>query len=506
MSLSLALIGARVRTLDPRRPHATAVAVAGDRIVAVGNDHEIRALCDARTEVLDLAGAALVPGLVDAHMHPLWAADLTQGADCTQVRSLPELGAALRAERNGEWLVRGWGVDYGVFGDTPLDGGALEELAGGPALITFFDLHTRLATPSVLARAGVAGPVALADNAEIVCAAGEPTGELREFSAFEHVARALPALSPAERVERVAGILRTLNAAGLTGAHVMDGTPATFELLRALEDRLTLRLVVSLVIDAGMDADEQEALVALRDERGPLWRGGVAKFFLDGVIETGTAWLEEPDTQGEGTRPVWPDPAAYAASVARFARAGFQIATHAVGDRAVRAVLDAYRAAGGVRHRIEHLETLGDETLARVAREDVVASMQPIHEQWVDGSDEWSLRLGPERAARGWRFGDLHASGACLALGSDWPVAPYDPLRGMTWARRKLSAVAALEGYTTGPARTVSEEDEAGRIAPGMRADLTGLSQDPVDVPADELEQLAVGLTVVGGRIVHHSQ
>ena len=508
---TLALLGAEVRTLDPRRPRATAVAVGGDRILAVGDDAEIRALCDARTEVLDLAGAAVVPGLVDAHMHPLWAADLTEGADCTEVTSLPELGAALRAERNGsEAIARGWGVDYGVFAGAALDGRALEELAGGPALIAFFDLHTHLATPAVLARAGVDGPVALPDNGEVVCDGGVPTGELREFSAYERVARALPAATPAERVERMAGILRTLNAAGLTGAHVMDGTPATFEALRELEatDRLTMRLVVPLVVTAGTDAGEQDALVALRGERGRLWRGGVAKFFLDGVIETGTAWLEVPDTRGGGTRPVWPDPDEYAASVARFAGAGFQVATHAVGDRAVRAVLDAYRAAPsspGVRHRIEHLETLGDETLARLAEEDVVASMQPVHMRWtrLDATDEWSVRLGPERAARGWRVGDIHASGACVALGSDWPVAPYDPRLGMAWARRRLSAIAALEGYTTGPARAVSEEDESGRIAPGMRADLTSLSQDPVDVPASELEGLAAGLTIVAGRIVH---
>ena len=312
---TLALLGAEVRTLDPRRPRATAVAVGGDRILAVGDDAEIRALCGARTEVLDLAGAAVVPGLVDAHMHPLWAADLTEGADCTRVTSLPELAAALRAERTGsEAVVRGWGVDYAVFAGAALDGRALEELAGGPAVIAFFDLHTHLATPAVLARAGVDGPVTLPDNGEVVCDGGVPTGELREFSAYERVAQALPAATRAERIDRMASILRTLNAAGLTGAHVMDGTPATFDALRELEetDRLTLRLVVPLVVTAGMDAGEQDALVALRGERGRLWRGGAAKFFLDGVIETGTAWLEEPDTRGGGTRPVWPDPEDYA--------------------------------------------------------------------------------------------------------------------------------------------------------------------------------------------------
>jgi predicted amidohydrolase YtcJ len=259
---------------------------------------------------------------------------------------------------------------------------------------------------------------------------------------------------------------------------------------------------------------------------GELWRGGTAKFFVDGVVETGTAWLEEPDADGDGLHAYWPDPQRYASAVATFAGAGFACTTHAIGDRAVRAALDAYAAAGpparGL-HRIEHLETLGDATLERLAAESVAASMQPLHMRWrrADGADEWARRLGRERVARGFRTGDLLRSGAIVALGSDWPVAPADPRYGLAWARlrrpprardapvfepaQRMDAEQALAGYTTAPARIAGETDRSGRIAPGFRADLTGLASDPVATPADDLVDVPVRLTVVAGRVVHRA-
>ena len=197
--------------------------------------------------------------------------------------------------------------------------------------------------------------------------------------------------------------------------------------------------------------------------------------------------------------------------------------SHAIGDRAVRRTLDAYRAAGadpGVRHRVEHAETLKDSDLSRFAPEGVTASMQPLHMQWprADMSASWSRRLGPERAARGFRIKDLLRSGATVAFGSDWPVAHYDPRLGMAWARlrrapgerdaepltpdQRLSGLEALEGYTMGAALAVGEEGAGGVIKSGFRVDLTAFARDPVECDADELPELPVVLTVVGGRIV----
>jgi predicted amidohydrolase YtcJ len=527
-----AIVGARIRTLDPARPEASAVAWdAAGVITAVGSDEEVRAALPAGAEVIDGKGIALVPGLTDAHIHPMWASDFAVGVDTTGCRDVAALRAALRAERERvgpEAVVRCWAVDYAHFAESGLDGRVLEELAGGPALAVLFDLHTYLATPSALRMAGVTGPEAFADASEIVCGPdGVPTGELREFSAFFRVAERLPGAGPAERRARVVEVLRDLNALGLTGAHVMDGSPETFALLKDLEStgELTLRMAVPLWLKPEHGEDVVARYLALGGEQGSLWRGGVAKFFIDGVVETGTAWLEEPDTRGQGQAPFWPSEAAYADTVARFAAAGFQCITHAVGDRAVRAALDAYRNAGPPpagrgRHRIEHLETLSDETLARVAAEGVAASMQPLHMQWrqADGSDEWALRLGPERAARAFRTADLRAAGAVVPLGSDWLVAPSDPRIGMAWARlrrhpgdagaapwepdQRLSAVQALEGYTTHAAAVIGAEDRSGRVSPGFHADLTGFTSDPVETDPDDLVSLPVALTIVAGRVV----
>ena len=205
-------------------------------------------------------------------------------------------------------------------------------------------------------------------------------------------------------------------AVGLTAVHGMDGTPATHDELRELEARgeLCVRIVAPLHVEVDTPWEELERWTQLRDEHGERWRGGVAKFFIDGVVEPGTAWLEEPDTSGAACCRCGPIPSASPARSRCSRGAGFQCATHAIGDRAVRCTLDAYREAGaaaGIRHRIEHIETLGDEQLARFAAEGVVASMQAIHLQWMraDGSDPWSRALGPERAGRAFRCADLVA-------------------------------------------------------------------------------------------------
>lgn len=522
----VAIVGADVLTLDPARPRVTAVAFSHGRIIAVGDDAEVREACDARSEFVSGAGMTVVPGLVDGHIHPISGAEIARGVDLTGVKDRAGLRRAMAAHR-GDRVVRGFGLDYAVYGGHDLDGHALERDVGGPALVSFYDLHTHLATPSVLAQAGVDGPVAFPDNSEIVVRDGVPTGELREAGAYRYVDAGLPQPSEAERHRALVASLRRLNAQGLTGGHAMDGKPETFALLRELEatDELTLRLVVPLSVEPETSDDEQAEWLRLRDERGALWRAGVAKFFTDGVVETGTAWLERPDSRGGGAKCFWPEPERLRAAMIRFSRAGFQLATHAIGDRAVRFTLDVYREAGGPPrglHRLEHAEVLPDELLGRFAAERVVASMQPLHAQWrrADGGDEWTQRLG-DRAKPAWRAGDVLRSGALLVLGSDWPVAQSDPRLGLAYAiqrrlpgtpadsaldpEQRLDALVALHGYTTAPAAATGHAHGQGRIAPGYCADVTAFAADPTRVAPDDLADLPVALTVVAGRIVHRA-
>lgn len=192
-------------------------------------------------------------------------------------------------------------------------------------------------------------------------------------------------------------------------------------------------------------------------------------------------------------------------------------ATHAIGDAAVRHVLDTVASlgpGGRLAHRVEHVESVPDELVARFAEVGVIASMQPPHTDFTraDLSDEWSVRLGEERAVRAWRLRDLRDAGAVVALGSDWPITHYDARVVLATAREPkgaassgagLTGVQALEGCTSHAALAAGEGDVVGRIAPGLRADLTALGLDPVEAPADEVADAPVLLTVTGGHVVH---
>ncbi|MFE5486798.1 amidohydrolase [Streptomyces sp. NPDC056527] len=517
----LVLVNARVR--EPELTGATAVAVRDGLITAVGDDTDALAWRGQGTETVDLGGATLTPGLTDAHSHPVWGLEMFTGTDLSGVRDLDELRAALAtAERRDGWIV-GVALDHNVFGGRPIHRELVEDVLGGaPAFLRLYDGHSALASEAALKAAGIHGPRAFAQRSEIVCdGEGRPTGHLIEHAAMDLMTPLLPAQPYAERRDRLVELLTSMAATGLTGAHVMDlGGQDVPGLLTALEadGDLPLRLRLAPWCMPGATAEELDELVRLQERSGRLWRVGGVKFFMDGTVEGGTAWLEHADCHGQGTDAFWPDPAAYSAAVRHFHEAGVGTATHAIGDAAVRHVLDTVAAlgAGGPRHRIEHIETVPDGELGRFAALGVVASMQPPHTAYTraDHTDEWSKRLGDERADRAWRCRDLRDAGAYLALGSDWPIAHHDARqvlataqapRGAASARPGLSGLMALEGMTTHAAVAAGEERVAGRIAPGYRADLTAFTVDPVTAPADETAQAPIRLTTAGGRITYRS-
>jgi hypothetical protein len=293
-----------------------------------------------------------------------------------------------------------------------------------------------------------------------------------------------------------------------------------------LENRHQLPLRLRLAPWCGPDDHDGRVgeLIDLQRRHGRLWQVAGVKLFLDGTIDGGTAWLSGPDVHGESSAPYWRDPHDYYLAVRRFSDAGIQTATHAIGNAAVSYALDSLAACRG-RHRIEHIETLPVDQVPRFAALDVAASMQPTHATDYtrpDGTDNWSGRLGPQRAARGWPCRDIVDSGAILALGSDWPVAPYDPRVVIASARTRtsqrdpdglpvqpeqmLTPTQALEAYTSGPARASGAERWAGRIAVGCIADLTVFAADPLRVPAWDLPSVPVDMTVVDGRVRHRTE
>ncbi|MEU9672894.1 amidohydrolase [Streptomyces parvus] len=535
MRTSLALLSARL--LDPvtgRFLPETALAVSGGRTAALGGDREIRALADASTTVIDLKGAVVTPGLVDGHLHPVSGAELTHGLDlsgCTDLAGVREaLAGEVRRLAPGAWL-HAWGLDPNVFGDASVESAALSPVLDGvPALLQLFDAHSMLVSPRALELAGVDGPRTFDQAAEVVCdAAGRPTGLLLEDAACELVERAAPRPTREESRDRLAAALRSMAAAGLTGGHAMDANGDSLALYAELDSAgdLPLRLRVAPWCQPGADADAVRELIGQQGTGGTLWRTAGVKLFMDGTIDNGTAWLERPDCHGESTHAFWPDPEVYTRVIGELHRAGVPTATHAIGDAAVRHALDSVakaRTAEGpaVRHRIEHIETVPDDTVARFAELGVVASMQPTHccdFTRADHTDNWSRRLGEERASRAWRCRDLWDAGARVVLGSDWPIAPFPPLGVMAGARHRrpgrdltqpphgpgqaLTALEALQGMTVNAAWAAGEEHEAGRLAVGHRADFTVFADSPLTTSAVELPDLPVLLTVVDGRPTH---
>ncbi|MZE54674.1 amidohydrolase family protein, partial [Streptomyces sp. SID5770] len=455
MRTRLVLLSARL--LDPGTGAflpETALAVSEDgRIGALGDDREIRALAGPATTVIDLKGAVVTPGLVDGHVHPVTGAELTHGLDLSYCADLDDVREALAREvrtlERGAWLF-GWGLDPNVFGDRPMGTAPFDSVLDGvPAFLLLFDAHSALASRRALELAGVDGPRTFDQaSAEVVCDAdGRPTGLLQEDAACELVERVAPKPTREESRERLAAALRAMAATGLTGGHAMDANGDSLSLYGELDaaGELALRLRVAPWCQPGTDVDGVRALIERQGAGGALWRVAGVKLFMDGTIDNGTAWLERPDCHGESTHAFWPDPEAYTRIVGALHRAGVPTATHAIGDAAVRHVLDSVekaRASGGgeVRHRVEHIETVPDDTLRRFAELGVLASMQPTHccdFTRADHTDNWSRRLGEERASRAWRCRDLVDSGAAVVLGSDWPIAPFPPLGVMAGARHR---------------------------------------------------------------------
>jgi predicted amidohydrolase YtcJ len=530
----LILLGGHLHTLDPNHPSATAVAIADGLIVAVGDDREMRDWHGRRTETINLDGANLTPGLVDGHCHPIWGTLFSAGVDLSHCDDLAAVRDALAAAAETtpiDGWIRGWGLDPNAFGTTPITRAVIDDILGDrPGYLVLFDGHSALASSEALRRAGVDSPRRFDSQSAIVCDDRDrPTGHLLEEGAMSLVDSRIPVEPLSERLRHVRGLLGGMAATGLTGAHVMDTNGDTLDLLSALEDggELPLRLRLAPWCRPDDEAEQLQELLTQQGRHGRLWEVAAVKFFMDGTIDGGTAWLHAPDSHGESTHPYWRDPQSYSDAVGFFVKAGVQTATHAIGDAAVTHVLDTLEAAGasprGVPHRVEHIETLPADQISRFAELGVIASMQPSHATdftRADHSDNWSVRLGEERANRAWPCRDLIEAGASLVLGSDWPIAPYDPRTVLAAAQLRrpatrpdlapvrpeqaLTASQALHGYTSGPAKAASQQHQAGRIAVGFRADLTAFADNPLTTPGDDLVGTEILLTVVDGRVHRH--
>ena len=505
----------------------SAIALSGGRVLEVGSLETLAPLIGPETNVEQYAGAVMTPGLTDAHTHIVFGLELTRGVQLTDM-TLEQVREALAEEAartgEGDWVF-GWGVDPNIFAEHGFSGRIFDPFTGEkPMFLRMRDAHSALTNTMGLEIAGITGSEKFDDESVIgLDSSGKPSGYLVEFSAMDLVLQHIAPESVEQLAQRLALVLDGMARSGLTGTHVMDFHDGSQEVLEYLEARqeLPVRLRFSPLIPPTVTSSGLLEYERLQGLSGRRWSVEGVKFMIDGTVDNGSAWLIEPDCYGESVKSIWTDPAAYRRALRFFAERGIPTATHAIGDRGVEFVLDAIESLGETArlaaHRIEHIETIPDELVGRFAALGVSASMQPIHgtrHTLADRSDNWSVRLGDARAARGWRCADLRRSGATVALGSDWPVTPYDPRVMMAESilrapvakpealpiqpEQALTNEQALEGYTTHAARAIGSTDE-GSLRVGARASFTIFAQDPLTLEATELAEMPVRATYVDG-------
>jgi predicted amidohydrolase YtcJ len=539
VSGGLVFLGGPVLTGDPRWPRTDAVAVDAGRVAAIGE--QARARARQAGQVVDLAGGCLVPGFRDGHVHPLGGGELLLGPPVGGAASLEEL-----LERLGGWarehperpVVAGGGYDPTLAPGGRFDAAWLDRVVPDrPVLLWSTDHHAVWANSAALAAAGV--DVATPDppgGRLLRRGDGSPLGTLLEGAA-DLVTRLSPPLDAGQRAQALRHGLRELAAAGIVWAQdaMVDGPTLASYLDAAAGGELTCRVGAALVATPDTWRERRGTFRELRASAeaaapgapadAPV-RANTVKLFADGVIEAGTAALLEPYLDAPDSRgiPNWPrDELAEAA--ATFDADGFQLHVHAIGDDGVRATLDAVEhaaAVNGPRDRrpvIAHLQLVHPDDLPRFARLGVVANFEPLWAQLDPLMLELTIpRLGPERSARQYPIGSLARSGARLSFGSDWPVSSLTPMEGLAVAvtrqtpagdppggwlpAERLPLSAALAAYTSGGAWQSFEEDTAGTITVGKRADLTLLGADPTTLDPAELADVPVTGTWLAGTQV----
>lgn len=518
----------RVWTGDSARPWARAVAVRGDTVVAVGDRQTVDALIGPGTRVLDNGRALVVPGFGDAHTHFIDGGIQLMSVDLRDAGSPQEfvrrLAAFARNQPRGRWITGGdWDHERWPGSPLPRHQWIDSVTPDNPVFVTRLDGHMGVANAVALRIAGIGRQTPDPPGGVIVRdGAGEPTGVLKD-NAMDLVGRMQPEPSAEEADSALARAMRHAAAHGVTTVHVMSYTWADFAAFRRARARHAqiTRIHVYLPIATWRILADTVRALGWGDD----WlRWGGVKGFMDGSLGSTTAafyapYLDVPDSRGL----LVTDSAVMRRMILGADSAGLQVAVHAIGDRANAMLLQFYAdaiAANGVRDRRfrdEHAQHLRQGDIPRFGVLGVIASMQPYHT--IDDGRWAAKRLDPIRLAGTYAFRSLLESGAHLAFGSDWTVAPLDPVWGMYaavtrrtlddrhpggwYAEQKIALAQALRAYTAGVAYAGFAEDRAGVLRPGMQADLVLLDRDLFRIPPEQISRARVRATVVGGRVVY---
>lgn len=535
----IVVLHGKIYTVNAKQPWAEALAIRAGRIVAVGSEKEIEKYRKASTRVIDAKDHLVLPGFVDTHVHftdGSFSLDQVKLDDATTIPEIQKRVKDYAAAHPGQSFIEGFGWMYPVFGKEALpDKKYLDEvLPDRPVLLSAYDGHTSWANSKALQMAGITRDTPDPLNGIIVHdpKTGEPTGALKE-AAGELVGRLVP--TPTREDTRAALLkgIRYANQFGLTRVHSAGGDDRNIDLLDQLrrQGQLTLRFYIAPLLEPPTLTQETIArLEQLRHTYADDWiDAGTVKFLGDGVIEAHTAGMLEPyaDDPSAIGKPNW-SAEEYTRAVTELDRRGFQIFTHAIGDRTIQQTLDGYLAAHKAnrtrdsRDRIEHIEDPSAAEIPRFGGEGIIASMQPLHAYPNDDVLQiWVRNVGPERAQRAWPWHDIAAAGGHLAFGSDWPVVTLNPWPGVQnlltrqttegnppggWNTYEcITLEQAIYGYTLDAAYAGRREKTEGSIEPGKAADIIVLSQDLFHTDPHKIGETQVLLTIVGGTVVYES-
>ncbi len=534
---SLILMNGRIWTENPRQPEAQAIAIEGDHIVSVGSAAQIGKLATPDCKVIDLAGRRVVPGFNDAHVHFIAGGDALTSVQLGDVDSRAQfrerIGEYARSLPRGSWIRNGnW--DHQRWPGAPLPTHELIDAVttDNPVLVWRLDGHMALANALAMKLAGLDRHTPDVPGGEIMRdSQGNPTGILKD-EATGLVERVMPPLSDRELDAAMQAAVHEAVIHGVTSVqNLWDSPTDTYSTLKFREFEKfarTGRLQVRIYHANPLRDWKSLATAGLQAPFGnPLLRIGNLKSFADGALGSETAWMDapfadRPGYSGLASSDLRDSDAMYASLVGADA-AGLQISMHAIGDRAIHTVLDLFERVAQQngpadrRFRIEHVQHLRPADATRFAPLGVIASMQPYHA--IDDGRWAEKELGPERIQSSYAWRLLLEHGAVLAFGSDWPIAPLDPLLGIYAAvtrrtldgnnpggwvpQQRITVAEAVHAYTMGSAFAEHQETIKGSLEPGKLADLAVLSDDIFTAAPNDLDKVHIEMTVFNGAVVY---
>jgi predicted amidohydrolase YtcJ len=526
----MVITNAKVWTVDKSLPIAQAVAVLGDRIVAVGSNADIETWRGPHTQVIEARGKLLLPGFNDAHVHFVSGGQQLENVQLKDVTN-PEEFTRLIAERakvtpKGEWVLGGnWDETKWNPPDIPTKEMIDAATPDTPVFVSRYDGHMGLANSVALRLAGITANTPDPPGGTIVRdARGNPTGALKD-AATDFIDKVVPPLSHEQLVKVVKRALAHAASLGVTSVQHMVASYEDIAVYAELLDRgeLTARIYAAPLIT---HVDDQAKIGIRHAFGGPFLRIGALKAFADGSLGSGTAYFYEPFLNQGNNRGLLSDEM-HPISLMRDRMmqadaAGLQLCIHAIGDEGISTILDLYadviKAHGETdrRFRIEHAQHMAAKDFDRFAQLHVIASVQPYHA--IDDGRFAEGHIGHDRASRTYAFRTFLDHGVRLAFGTDWEVAPLNPLLGIYAAvtratlddknpngwfpEQKLTVAEAVEAYTLGSAYAEFQEKEKGSITPGKLADMVLLSDDIFTIAPAKIRDTKVLKTIVGGRLV----